>query len=35
MLPAEDAVRVLGKAIEHEYCLFELLRRPEVSYQRC
>jgi len=32
VLPAEDAVRVLGKAIEHEYCLFELLRRPEVSY---
>jgi tRNA uridine 5-carboxymethylaminomethyl modification enzyme len=32
LLPAEDAVRVLGKAIEHEYCLFELLRRPEVSY---
>jgi hypothetical protein len=23
---------VLGKAIEHEYNLFELLRRPEVSY---
>jgi len=33
LLPAEDAVRVLGKAIEHEYCLFELLRRPEVSYE--
>ena len=33
LLPTEDAVRVLGKAIEHEYCLFELLRRPEVSYQ--
>ena len=30
--PAEDCVRVLGKAIEHEYNLFELLRRPEVSY---
>jgi tRNA uridine 5-carboxymethylaminomethyl modification enzyme len=30
--PAEDCVRVLGKAIEHEYSLFELLRRPEVSY---
>ena len=30
--PAEDCVRVLGKAIEHEYNLFELLRRPEVNY---
>jgi tRNA uridine 5-carboxymethylaminomethyl modification enzyme len=30
--PAEDCERVLGKAIEHEYNLFELLRRPEVSY---
>ncbi len=33
MLPEEDAVRVLGKPIEHEYSLFELLRRPEVSYE--
>jgi tRNA uridine 5-carboxymethylaminomethyl modification enzyme len=32
ILPAEEAIRVLGKAIEHEYNLFELLRRPEVSY---
>jgi tRNA uridine 5-carboxymethylaminomethyl modification enzyme len=24
---------VLGKAIDHEYSLFELLRRPEVSYE--
>ncbi|MFV0371984.1 MAG: tRNA uridine-5-carboxymethylaminomethyl(34) synthesis enzyme MnmG [Azonexus sp.] len=30
--PAEDCARVLGKAIEHEYSLFELLRRPEVAY---
>jgi tRNA uridine 5-carboxymethylaminomethyl modification enzyme len=30
--PAEDCIRVLGKPIEHEYSLFELLRRPEVSY---
>jgi len=30
--PAADSERVLGKAIEHEYNLFELLRRPEVSY---
>jgi tRNA uridine 5-carboxymethylaminomethyl modification enzyme len=32
-LSKEDAVRVLGKQIEHEYSLFELLRRPEVSYE--
>lgn len=32
-LPAADALRVLGKAIEHEYSLFELLRRPDVSYE--
>ncbi|MBS1190627.1 MAG: glucose-inhibited division protein [Rhodocyclaceae bacterium] len=31
-LAAEDATRVLGKPIEHEYNLFDLLRRPEVSY---
>ena len=33
ILPAADAERVLGKAIDHEYNLFELLRRPEVSYR--
>jgi tRNA uridine 5-carboxymethylaminomethyl modification enzyme len=27
-----DAVRVLGKQIEREYPLFDLLRRPEVTY---
>ena len=32
ILSAEDSIRVLGKAIEHEYNLFELLRRPEISY---
>ncbi len=32
-LPAADAERVLGKAIDHEYNLFELLRRPEVAYR--
>ncbi len=32
ILPSEEAERVLGKAIEHEYSLFELLRRPEVRY---
>lgn len=31
-LPAEDAVPLLGKAIDHEYTLADLLRRPEVSY---
>ncbi|OGS93733.1 MAG: tRNA uridine-5-carboxymethylaminomethyl(34) synthesis enzyme MnmG [Gallionellales bacterium GWA2_59_43] len=32
MLPAEDATRVLGQAIEREYSLYELLRRPNVDY---
>jgi len=31
-LSAAEAERVLGKAIEHEYNLADLLRRPEVSY---
>ncbi len=31
-LPAEDSARVLGKAIEHEHNLFDLLRRPGVGY---
>ena len=31
-LPDEDALRVLGKSIEREYSLYELLRRPNVSY---
>ncbi|HCL85443.1 MAG TPA: tRNA uridine-5-carboxymethylaminomethyl(34) synthesis enzyme MnmG [Comamonadaceae bacterium] len=31
-LPAEESQRVLGKAIEHEYNLFDLLRRPDVDY---
>ena len=31
-LPAEDAQRVLGKPIEHEHHLFDLLRRPEVRH---
>ena len=31
-LPVETAVRVLGKPIEREYSLHELLRRPDVSY---
>ena len=32
-LPAAEAERVLGKAIEHEYNLGELLRRPDVRYE--
>jgi len=31
-LPEQEAVRVLGKPIEREYTLHELLRRPDVSY---
>ena len=33
-LPAEEATRVLGKPIEREYSLHELLRRPDVTYAR-
>ncbi|RYF64830.1 MAG: tRNA uridine-5-carboxymethylaminomethyl(34) synthesis enzyme MnmG, partial [Comamonadaceae bacterium] len=32
-LAASESERVLGKAIEHEYNLFDLLRRPDVAYQ--
>ncbi|WP_213959018.1 tRNA uridine-5-carboxymethylaminomethyl(34) synthesis enzyme MnmG [Variovorax sp. dw_954] len=32
-LPATESERVLGKAIDHEYNLADLLRRPDVSYQ--
>mgnify|MGYP003357060661 CR=1 FL=1 len=31
-LSSDESVRVLGKTIEHEYNLFDLLRRPEVRY---
>ncbi len=31
-LPAEESQRVLGKSIEHEYNLADLLRRPDVRY---
>ncbi|MBQ0918938.1 tRNA uridine-5-carboxymethylaminomethyl(34) synthesis enzyme MnmG [Hydrogenophaga aromaticivorans] len=31
-LPATESERVLGKAIEHEHNLFDLLRRPAVGY---
>lgn len=33
-LPAADAERLLGKALEHEYNLADLLRRPGVSYDQ-
>lgn len=32
LLPAEQAESLLGKAIEREYSLSDLLRRPDVSY---
>jgi len=32
MLPASESERVLGKAIEREYALADLLRRPNVDY---
>ena len=31
-LAAAESTRVLGKAIEHEYSLADLLRRPDVNY---
>jgi tRNA uridine 5-carboxymethylaminomethyl modification enzyme len=31
-LPAAESERVLGKSIEHEHNLFDLLRRPGVTY---
>jgi tRNA uridine 5-carboxymethylaminomethyl modification enzyme len=31
-VPRETQQQVLGKVLEHEYSLFELLRRPEVTY---
>ncbi|MBS0299345.1 MAG: tRNA uridine-5-carboxymethylaminomethyl(34) synthesis enzyme MnmG [Proteobacteria bacterium] len=31
-LPEQDALRVLGKGIEREYTLTELLKRPDVAY---
>ncbi|MEY2631870.1 MAG: tRNA uridine-5-carboxymethylaminomethyl(34) synthesis enzyme MnmG, partial [Pseudomonadota bacterium] len=33
ILAAAEAERVLGKGIEHEYSLLDLLRRPEVGYR--
>jgi tRNA uridine 5-carboxymethylaminomethyl modification enzyme len=34
ILSVEAATEVLGKPIEHEYALFDLLRRPEIDYLR-
>jgi tRNA uridine 5-carboxymethylaminomethyl modification enzyme len=31
-IPVDDQVRVLGQPMEREYSLFDLLRRPNVSY---
>jgi tRNA uridine 5-carboxymethylaminomethyl modification enzyme len=31
-LSAEDATRLLGKPVEHEYTLSDLLRRPELNF---
>jgi len=31
-LPAADAERLLGKSLEHEYALSDLMRRPGVSF---
>ncbi|QNK70366.1 tRNA uridine-5-carboxymethylaminomethyl(34) synthesis enzyme MnmG [Variovorax sp. PAMC26660] len=33
-LPAAESERVLGKVIEHEYNLADLLRRPDVNYEK-
>jgi tRNA uridine 5-carboxymethylaminomethyl modification enzyme len=33
IIPATEAERVLGKAIEREYALTDLLRRPNVTYE--
>ncbi len=34
MLADEEAVRVIGKVIEREYSLADLLRRPDISYDQ-
>ncbi len=34
ILPPADAARLLGKAIEREYTLADLLRRPELTYEQ-
>ncbi len=32
-VPEVDAIRVLGQAMERDYSMFDLLRRPNVSYE--
>ncbi|MFO7542104.1 MAG: tRNA uridine-5-carboxymethylaminomethyl(34) synthesis enzyme MnmG [Thiobacillus sp.] len=32
ILPPDEATRLIGQPIDHEYSLFELLRRPNLSY---
>jgi tRNA uridine 5-carboxymethylaminomethyl modification enzyme len=32
LLPAAAAIRLIGQPIDHEYSLFELLRRPDLNY---
>jgi tRNA uridine 5-carboxymethylaminomethyl modification enzyme len=32
ILPADAAMQLIGQPIEHEYSLFDLLRRPNLSY---
>ena len=34
VLPAAEATRLIGQPIEREYSLFDLLRRPNLSYAR-
>jgi tRNA uridine 5-carboxymethylaminomethyl modification enzyme len=34
VVAAEESERVLGKAMEREYNLFDLLRRPGVDYDK-
>ncbi len=34
LVPAVDAERLIGKALEHEYNLADLLRRPEVGFDQ-
>jgi tRNA uridine 5-carboxymethylaminomethyl modification enzyme len=31
-IPMEDQIHTIGKPLEREYCLFDLLRRPDVSF---
>ncbi len=32
-IPQEQSIALFGKPLEHEYTLFELLRRPNISYK--